>query len=430
MAQAQQSFITRSMTKLFKGLARSYVSVKKPTVVVVAGSVGKTSSKLYAAHLIASEKRVSYMDDSYNSGIGLFLSVFRLKVPTNFRSPLAWVGLLARACGQFFARGPEVLILEYGIDHPGEMIGYTTFVQPDYTLLTAITPEHMEYFKTLDTVAAEEIIAANAASKLAVVNGVDINKEHLAQISATHQTYGENVTITELTTSGAKISLSTPSNAYSDVLVQIVAEPLIRQLAGAVTLAEALGISKEAIERTLPTIEPAASRMHLFEGVHNSTLIDDSTNFSPDAGIAAVETLKKMPGTRKIAILGNMHELGDYVEKGFADVAAHFTGLDVIVLVGDLSREHFAPHARKLGFSPDKTLYEFDDSISAGRFVRDHLAQEGDVILTKGPFGGFFLEEAAKRLLRNRTDIPKLTRQSDFWAHEKRKIFGDDFDKD
>lgn len=430
MAQTQQSFVTRSLTTVFKGLARNYVHIKKPRVVVVAGSVGKTSSKLYAAQLIASEKRVSYMDDSYNSGIGLYLSVFRQKVPTSFRNPIAWLALVFRAAGQFLGRAPEVLVLEYGIDHPGEMIHYTDFVRPDYTLLTAITPEHMEYFKTLDTVAAEELIAANAARTLAVVNGVDIDKKYLDQISANYQTYGDAVTINELTTSGAKISITTQNNSYSDVLVQIVAEPLIRQLAGAVTLAEALGVSKEAIERTLPVIEPTASRMHLFEGVHNSTLIDDSTNFSPDAGIAALDTLKKMPGTRKIAVLGNMHELGDYVEKGFADVATHFTGLDIIVLVGDLSREHFAPHARELGFEQDKTLFEFDDSISAGRFVRDHIAQEGDVILTKGPFGGFFLEEAAKRLLRNRTDMPKLTRQSDFWAQEKRKIFGEDFDKD
>ncbi|MNH28773.1 hypothetical protein D3C79_889630 [compost metagenome] len=118
-----------------------------------------------------------------------------------------------------------------------------------------------------------------------------------------------------------------------------------------------------------------------------------------------------------------MHELGEYADKGFSEVAKEFTGLDMIVLVGDISVEHFLPLATKQGFKKDETIFICPDAPSAGIFLRDQI-QDSDAILVKGPFGGFYLEEAVKKLLKNPADSKYLTRQSDFWQRKKRQQFG------
>lgn len=430
MSAAKKSFPLKLVSGFFRKLAKYYISTKKPIVVVVAGSVGKTSSKLFAAQIISSERSVSYMDDSYNNDLGLYLSVFKQKVPSSLKNPFCWLPPTSRAISSFFRNGPDVIILEYGIDHPGDMKECIDFIRPDYTLLTAIAPEHMEYFKSIDTVAKEEIIAANSAKVCSVVNASDIDKKYLKSISRSYIPYGEGVRINKLTKSGAIIDISTPNNQYLNIKTKLIAEPLIRQLSGAIILAEILGLSEKNIKNSIPLIEPAASRMRLLEGIHGCLIIDDSTNFSPNAGVEAIKTLDRIPGKRKIAILGNMHELGDYIEEGYRDVAKYFNKIDMIITVGDLSKEHFGRLAVEQGFKDKSNLFHFDDSVSAGRFVRDSIVSVDDVVLVKGPFGGYYLEEATKRLLRNKKDVVKLTRQSSFWDSKKRLIFGNDFDID
>ncbi|MNH75250.1 UDP-N-acetylmuramoyl-tripeptide--D-alanyl-D-alanine ligase [compost metagenome] len=428
MASESSSLPQRIVSGVFYRLARSYVRSKKPLIIAVGGSVGKTSTKLVLAELLATEKRVSYMDDSYNNGIGLYLSVFNQKVPTNAMSPLGWAKTLARAIQTFFKAGPEILILEYGIDHPGDMDDMTAFIQPDIGFLTAVTPEHMEYMKTIELVAEEEIKLLSSAKQFGIVNAVDVDSRFLTSLTTPVHSYGYSdsdaqYTVRSWTNKGALVDFRLEEMQLTDVLVHFISEPLIRQLTGAALLAKKLGVSKEGICRGLETAQPAASRMRLFEGKQNSVIIDDTTNFSPNAGIEALKSLKRLEANRHIAILGNMHELGEYADKGFSEVAKEFTGLDMIVLVGDISVEHFLPLATKQGFKKDETIFICPDAPSAGIFLRDQI-QDSDAILVKGPFGGFYLEEAVKKLLKNPADSKYLTRQSDFWQRKKRQQFG------
>lgn len=430
---ASNSLPQRIVSGVFYRLARSYVHTKKPLVIAVGGSVGKTSTKLALAELLATEKRVSYMDDSYNNGIGLYLSVFNQKVPTNAMSPLGWAKTLARAIQTFFKAGPEILILEYGIDHPGDMDDMVNFIQPDIGFLTAVTPEHMEYMKTIELVGEEEVKILSSAKQFGIVNAVDVESRFLTSLTTPVYSYGSTDSdarylVKSWTNKGALVNFQLNEIQLDDVLVHFISEPLIRQLTGAALLAKKLGISNEGIRRGLETIQPAASRMRLFEGKQESVIIDDTTNFSPNAGIEALKSLKRLEANRHIAILGNMHELGDYADKGFEEVANEFDGLDMIVLVGDISVEHFLPLASARGFIKDKTVFVCPDAPSAGIFLRDQL-QHNDAVLVKGPFGGFYLEEAVKKLLNDPADSKHLTRQSDFWQRKKRQQFGDLLDK-
>lgn len=420
---------------IFRSLAKFFIAIKKPVVVAVAGSVGKTSTKLFIAKLLESEKNVSYMDDSYNSGIGLYLSIFRQKIPTNLNSIPAWIVPFFKSLSQFFKKNPEIIVIEYGIDHIGDMNTFIKFLVPDIAVLTAVCPEHMEYLQTIDIVGEEETKILFAAKQFSVVNSVDVNSKYTKDVKSTIYTYGDNksnahYSIKEWTKNGAVVTFDIDDTIIEKLSIKIISEPLIRQLAGAMLLAKKMGISKSSIIESAKKIEPAASRMKLFEAINDATVIDDTANFSPLAGIEALKALKKIPAERRIAVLGNMHELGEYADQGFADVAVHFKkDIDILVLVGELSAEKFGPFAKEYGYIKDKNLYYFNDSVSAGIFMRDKLIKHGDVILVKGPFGGYYLEETVKKLLKNPTDSKKLTRQSDFWINKKQEHFGKSFNK-
>jgi UDP-N-acetylmuramyl pentapeptide synthase len=372
------------------------------------------------------------MDDSYNNGLGLYLSVFELKIPTKLTSPFAWLGIITKALAAFTRRGPNILILEYGIDHPGDIDEMVAFVRPDISILTAVTPEHMEFMKTLDGVAEEETKILIAAKKFAVYNDNDIDQKYIPTTEAPLYAYGSDTSlpasyaITSWQKRGTSVSFTLDGTSYADTPVRFISEPLIRQLSGAALIAKLLGVSDDAIRTGLKTATPAASRMRLFDGLNDSIIIDDTTNFSPDAGVEALKALKRLPANRHIAVLGNMHELGEYAEKGYSDVAQEFKDLDTIVLVGDLSPQLFGPLAIKAGFIEGETLFSYDTSVAAGIALRDMLTAD-DIVLVKGPFGGFYLEETVKKLLKNQADSAHLTRQSDFWQEKKRRLFGDAF---
>lgn len=430
MANTKESRSVRLVSAIIRLQAQAYVRLKSPTVIAVAGSVGKTSTKLYLSALLSSTAKVRCMDDSYNNGIGLYLSVFNKKIPTHLHSPVAWLRVILSNAWGFFRPTPDYLILEYGIDGIGDMDALTSFVRPDIAILTAVTPEHMEFLKDIDTVGEEESKILTSVKKFGLVNTNSVDEKYYRNISRKIYTFGSNSSenmryeIDSYTKTGSVVSFFAENEKLLPYQpINLVSDALIGQLSGVILLAHKLGVPTDKISQALESIHPAASRMRIFKGVSGSTLIDDSANFSPDAGVIALQTLKKLKAGRHIAVLGNMHELGEYMDQGYEDVATEFKGLDMLVLVGDLSPQIFAPLATKQGFKQDETLFCFPDALTAGNYLKT-IAGKDDVILVKGPFGGFYLEETVKLLLSDPSDRKNLTRQSPFWLEEKTKHFG------
>lgn len=429
MSAASERPAKTFVSRIFRGLARSYVKLHKPTVIAVGGSIGKTSTKLMLAKVLETEKTVSCMDDSYNTGLGLYLSVFQLKVP---RSVWGWSGKLLAALWRLLTTHKDILILEYGIDGVGDMDEMVGFIRPHISVLTAVTPEHMEFLKDIDTVGAEETKILAAASEFGVVNAVDVDEKYLTHIREPLLRFGRvgddaSYEITEWNTAGTKVEFHIEDETMTIAGIHIISEPLIRQLSGVLLTARRLGVSSDAMMRVLPSLRSAAGRMNLLEGVHDSMIIDDTANFSPVAGVAALRTLKRMEASRRIAVLGNMHELGDFADEGYAQVADEFNGIDTLVLVGDLSTARFGKLAQEHGFVQDKNLFYKDTSLDAGEWLRDTFLKSGDVVLAKGPFGGWYIEETVRLILRDPSDVQYVTRQSDFWHTKKRAHFGDHY---
>lgn len=408
-------------------MAKLYIATKKPIVVAVAGSVGKTSTKLILRELIRTERRVSCMDDSYNNGLGLYLSVFEQKIPTKQRSISSWLGLMAKSIRAFFTKAPEVIILEYGIDRPGDMSRLIKFIRPDISILTAVTPEHMEFLGNIDTVGKEESVILRETKLLAVASVVDVDSQYLDSINYSGYGSEQSLAFHEIdrwNETGYTVSFFVEDWALESVPTKFISEALIRQMSGALLVAKRIGITKKATFEVLASIEPAAGRMRVLKGKDGSTLVDDTANFSPNAGIEALKSIKKIPARQHIAILGNMHELGNFQETGFSAVASEFPGIDTLLLVGNLSTNIFGRYARGLGFVPEKTLFSFDNAIDAGVYASTHMNLRDAVILVKGPFGGYYLEETTRLLLRDAKDWNRLTRQSEFWQRTKKQHFG------
>jgi UDP-N-acetylmuramyl pentapeptide synthase len=161
--------------------------------------------------------------------------------------------------------------------------------------------------------------------------------------------------------------------------------------------------------------------MRILSGKNDTTIIDDTYNSSPVAASAALLSLKTLEGGRKIALLGDMLELGEYAEEEHRHVgrsAAEF--VDLLVLVG--TRAAWIASAAKESGLPDARIHQFGNSLLAGEWLSSHL-EPGDIVLAKGSQGSganmIRMERAVKVLMAHPEDAPKLlVRQEAQWLRQ------------
>ena len=393
----------------------------KFTVVAVAGSVGKTSTKLAVARLLeASGKSVRYQEGNYNDRVSVPLVFFGEAMPSLFNI-FAWLGVLGRMSRQVKQDyGYDVVVVELGTDGPGQMADFA-YIQPDITVLSAISPEHMLQFGTIDAVASEELEVSNYSWQL-LVNVADVDAKYLdgisyksygvgqpadyqAEVIGSHGIVGQQLLIKSA--DGADFQVSTDYGGRQGATIVLAA----------VAVAKMLSIDDEAIVSAVADLRPFAGRLQILEGINDSTIIDDTYNSSPLATKAALDLLYATDAQQKIAILGDMNELGDSSVQEHRDLGAYCRAdqLDYVVTIGTKSRDDLAPAAKDVGCQ----VKSFTNPVDAGNFVKD-IVVSGAVILAKGSQNGVFSEEAVKQLLRNSGDASKLVRQSDDWFGKKK----------
>ena len=184
----------------------------------------------------------------------------------------------------------------------------------------------------------------------------------------------------------------------------------------ALAVGQSQGISAADMKISVGSYVPPSGRMRLIDGIKGSLIVDDTYNSSPVASLQALHTLKSLENvTRKIAILGDMMELGHYSSeshKEIGQVAA--TSCDILVAVGVRSRK-VAEAALDSGLS-EKKVYQFDDSKEAGEFIQNFI-EKGDVILVKGS-QSMRMERTVKEIMAEPEKASKLlVRQEVEWAN-------------
>ena len=147
------------LQKILASLARTTIKKYKPTVIAVTGSVGKTSGRTAIFDVLKSTRRVWMAAKNFNNEIGVPLTI--LGIEHQGKNIVAWIWALKRAWLQlivFTQRYPEILVLEYGVDRPGDMDYLVSIARPDIAVVTAIgdVPAHIEFFKDAEAIANEK----------------------------------------------------------------------------------------------------------------------------------------------------------------------------------------------------------------------------------------------------------------------------------
>jgi UDP-N-acetylmuramyl pentapeptide synthase len=413
-----KQFLCRMLEKQVVELRQKYGF----TVIAVAGSVGKTSTKLAIAHTLARTKRVIYQEGNYNDRLTVPLVLFGHKLPGLFNLP-AWIRILAankRILKQDYPY--DVAVLELGTDGPGQMKDFA-YLRPDLTVVTAITPEHMEFFKTLDAVASEELTVLDY-SRQTLVNADDTLAQYVMDRRV--QTYGKAkgtdwhiASWDSKGLGGVNIKLEHGDDKYD------FASPLLglqgAKITGATAAACLLtGLEAADVQSGLAGLPPTPGRMQILPGLQGSTIIDDTYNASPVAVMAGLDVLADAPAEKRIAILGSMNELGDYSKKAHEEVGNYCDAakVDLVVTIGKMARDMLAPVAAQKGCVVESFLSPYE----AGRYVKEQL-KDGTVVLGEGSQNGVFAEEALKQLLADPADAVKFVRQSPSWLAVKKRQF-------
>jgi len=393
-------------------------------VVAVAGSMGKTSTKLAVAQLLEhSGLRVRYQTGNYNDRVTVPLVFFGLSEPSLY-NVFAWLKAYGAAQSEIALPYPyDVVVVEIGTDGPGQIAEYA-YLKPDVAVVTGVSEEHMEFFGTLDRVAAEELAVLDYAKQV-LVNGDDIPGEFLAGrdfaeyslVSEQAQYFG---TASSTGLQGQKLDVKLPHGSLA-ADVHFLGRQGAKVTLAAAAVADMLGVKRAAIAKGLAELRPFSGRMQILNGVKKTTLIDDTYNAAPLTVKAALDVLYAARTGQRIAILGSMNEMGEYARDAHLEVGAYCDPkkLDVVVTIGKDAKKWLAPAARQRGC----TVHSFLSPYEAGEYVSGKL-QKGGVVLAKGSQNGVFAEEALKPLLANPTDAAKLVRQSPYWLARKQRQFG------
>lgn len=393
-------------------------------LVGVAGSVGKTSTKMAIIRVLGVSRRVQWQDGNINDRTDVPLFYSEQSDPSNIFNVVGWIKVFinnARLLRQPYPY--EFAVLELGTSRPG-YIDEFRYLKPDLIIVTAVTSEHMEFFKTLDAVANEELHTLDF-SKQALVNIDDTPARYLEgkkYVSYSMQKSAD-YRVTQRKSKRAKgqeVTLELRGERPVTLNVSLLGEQGAKTALAAASAAHLLGLSPKEIKQGMAAIEAYAGRMRVFEGHRRSAIIDDTYNAAPAAVKAALDVLHAEDAPQRIAILGSMNELGTHSAKSHQEIGRQCdpSKLDLVVTIGEEAEKHLAPAAKERGCQ----VKSFPDPYKAGEFVRSQL-QEGAIVLGKGSQNGIFVEEAVKLLLANKTDETKLVRQSPHWMRKKAEYF-------
>ena len=331
------------------------------TVIGVTGSAGKTSTKDAIAHLLETEMPVGRTVGNFNNHIGLPLSL--LRIPDNSKAA----------------------VLEMGMNHAGEIRHLAAIAKPEIGVVTNVGFAHVEFFESIEGIAAakRELIESLPAHGTAVLNADD---EWVRRFTDVHS----GTTITYGFTPEANIHAELLSGSRFRCLgavftTRLTGRHAIANVLAGIAVAQVFGIAPARLVDAVESLTPGKMRGErlTIEGI---TVFNDCYNSNPAAAEAMIDVLAQEPALRRIAVLGEMLELGQRTEPLHRDIGRHVaeSGIDVLVAVRGAAR-FLADEAKEAGMSGG-AAYFCEDPAEAGRLVKE-LAQPGDAVLFKGSRG-------------------------------------------
>lgn len=429
-----ESMFKNSVIYILTWEARMTLRRYKPHIIAVTGSVGKTSTKDAIYTALSPHAHVRCSEKSYNSEAGVPLSI--LGLPNGWRNPFIWVKNIFAGLWLiiFPHRYPQWLVLEVGTDKPGDIKSIAKWLKPHVVVITRFpdVPVHVEFFESKEHVIAEKTSLAEALCKdgILVLNGDDELVSKLAGMyGAKTITYGLHETLlvrakhlqfsysgkeSSRMPTGREWTLVTPDVEYIVSQPYIIGESHVIASLSACAVIYALGFPLEPSVQALHEYHTPPGRLALHPGKHETTIIDDTYNSSPVAAHSALDLLAEIKTTgRKIAVLGDMMELGKFTQEAHHELGIKAAGAcDFLVTVG-IRAQTIDIGARESGFSETR-IYHFENSNQAGDFLKSFI-EKGDVILIKGS-QNVRLEHAVKAIMAEPERAEELlVRQEKEW---------------
>lgn len=348
-------------------------------VVGVTGSVGKTSTKDIIANVLSKKYKVLKTEGNNNNHIGLPLTILRIQ-------------------------DEEIAVIEMGMNHLGEISYLTKIAKPDIAVITNIGTSHIGNLGSRENIlkAKLEILEGMDKKKIVINNDNDLlnkwyleNKNnieiHTFGIKNESEFNAKNIKLKE----NSSEFICENKNEKINIEVPVGGEHFILNALCGLTVGKLLNLNNEEIKNGIKDFKLTAKRMEINHLKNNITIINDSYNASYESMKASISNLKNMNGERKIAVLGDMFELGDFSEKLHKEVGTEIykNKIDKLYLIGNYSK-FIGEEAEKEGYKKENIFY-FENKDELFNNLKNNL-KSGDVILIKASNGMKLFEIAEK----------------------------------
>lgn len=377
----------------YQQLATHHRSRFEIPVVAVTGSNGKTTTKEMVAGVLAQRWRTLKTEGNFNNRVGVPHTLFRL------------------------TSRHQAAAIEMGVDQRGQTTRLCEIVRPTIGVITNIGPDHLEFFGSMEgsAQAKAELLDLLPVGGTAVLNADDLYFDYLAsrarcRVVSFGLSEKADVRATQVISDvrkGTGFRLHLPGKGrFTPVTIKVHGTHNVTNALAAAAVGYALNLPGTAIAQGLAKFRPAAMRSQVMTH-HGVQIINDCYNANPASMKAALQLLAQWsPARERMAVLGDMLELGRDTQQMHRDVGQYLAGLDLsrLIVCGALGRE-IAEGARQAGMS-DSTIMEFPDAASAAEVLKRMIGQ-GDVLLVKAS-RGMKMEQIVQVL----TGMKAVTRQA------------------
>ncbi len=390
------------VVKILNVLAKRILEKYNPVVIGITGSVGKSSTKKSIYEILRTKYKVACDRGCYSSDINIPLAI--IGIESGGHSIVGWLKVFDKAIKMIIFKKdyPEIIILEMSVNGPGDMKKILKVVKPSIGVMTSVGkfPSHVKYFKNAKHVLREKSLLVKSLGKrdLAVLNFDDEDVKELSRnIKSEIISYGfgsdEDVTASEVLLSDKKFRTEDGSMGMSFKIIYggttvpfrlpyALGKGQICSTLSAVAVGIHFGFNLVEMSEIVSNYHPLAGRMNLIGGVNESLIIDDSYNASPSSMRVALEAVEKLSAKRKIAVLGDMLELGEYCESAHREVG-NIVSRSVNMLFAYGSRNKIlCEEAQKSGML-NENIFHFDNINDLIKTLKSILQKE-DIVLVKG----------------------------------------------
>lgn len=398
----------QTLQNILAYLARKIIAKYNPFIIAITGSVGKTSTRDAVFAVVKQKYDTRKSEKNYNNEFGLPFTIIGMDAPGT--NALLWLSGILKGVLLAFTNStyPEVLVLEMGVDKPGDMDYLLSIAKPNISIITSVGISHYGAFENPDGIAKEKgKLAEILTDKGTLIVNAD-NEKALSQkdkTSAQVVTYGKSMSATVHTTDiqenleihpSTKLTIHNSGESY-EVTIEAIGTAHVYSSLAAAAVGAALGIESSFIAKGLRDYKPAPGRLNIISGIKRTVIIDDTYNAAPDSMNEALIVLEKFPAQYKIAVLGDMLELGNLSDEKHFEIGKKVASMNVnrLLTVGSQAKI-IADAAQKNGLLAEKII-SFDSSEQAQIPLQNMLPAEA-VVLIKGS-QGMRMEKITKEIM-------------------------------